>query len=436
MTNVVSQVGSPDDGTDPNNYSNIEFLVDLVPEEQWMAKYHSKEALVAILDKRLKAEMPGLIYNFSQYIKDNMDEAIAGAKSEFCCKLYGADLHVLTDVGTQIMNQVAKVPGMADVAEDQLLGQPQLMVEIDRAASARYGINSNDILDVVETSLGGKSITEVIEGERRFNLILRFEQGFRDRPDKLADILVTTPAGQTIPLSMLASIKEEHGASAIFRDHNARVIAIKANIRGRDLGSTVTEAQRNIAHNVKIPPGYHIIYSGQFDRAQEALGRLAVVVPLTLLLIFFLLYTAFGSAASAALVMCCVPLAAASGVYALFLTGTHFSISAGVGFIALFGVVIQNGVILIAKIKELVAIGESKRNAVLAGARIRVRPIMTASLVALAGLIPAATCTGIGSQSQRPFAIVIAGGILPATILTLIVLPALFELFHRDRPDA
>lgn len=431
VINVVSQVGSPDDGTDPNTYSTIEVLVDLKLQDEWRKQFKTKEELVDSMESDLNRKMPGFLYNFSQYIKDNMDEAIGGVKGEFGIKIFGSDLQVLTDLGTQIRKIVSAVPGMVDVANDQLLGQPQLMVAIDRERAARYGINSNQILDVVETSVGGRNVTEMIDGEKRFGLVLRFQKNYRDKPEELQNILVATPSGQRIPLGQLAQITEAHGATAILRDRNERRIAVKANIRGRDLGSAVIEAQKQIRDQVKIPEGYRLEFSGQFDRAQEAMARLAVVVPVTLGLIFLLLYGAFGSATIAALVMVTVPLAATGGIIALFLTGTHFSISAGVGFIALFGVAIQNGVILVSKIRETCGDDATDVSSLMSACVIRMRPVMIATLVALAGLVPAAISTGIGSQSQKPFAIVIVGGILPATLLTLVVLPALYSWFAQ-----
>ncbi len=429
-TNVVSQIGSPDDGTDPNTYSNIEVFVDLKPQESWRAQFHDKQALVSAMNQELKAKIPGLLYNFSQYIKDNMDEAISGVKGELAVKIYGPDLKVLTVLGKQVKQIVEQVPGMQDVAFDQLLGQPQLIVTIDRDRAARYGINSNDILDVVETSVGGKQITEVLEQERRFPLILRFQQSFRKEAGDLGEIRVKTPAGQNIPLAQLATIEEEHGATNILRDSNSRRIAIKANIRGRDLGSAVLEAQQKVSKLVTLPEGYHIAWGGQFDRASHAMARLAVVVPLTLALVFLLLYGAFGSARIAILVMLTVPLAAPGAILALWLTRTHFSISAGVGLIALFGVSVQNGVILVSLVKQLQQSGMALKDAIVESALVRMKPLLMASTVAMVGLLPAALSTGIGSQSQRPFAIAIVGGLIPGMILTLTVLPTLYEWFE------
>ena len=407
VTNVVSQVGSPDDGTDPNNYSNIEFFVDLKPKEEWESKYPNKQDLVNAMDAQLLTEKPGLLYNFSQYIKDNMDEAIAGVKGELAIKIYGQDLVTISEIGRQIQRIVEKVPGMVDVACDKLLGQPQLLVDIDREKAARYGVNTSDILDIVETSIGGKVITDLIEGERHFALLLRYQKSYRDDISELGNILVSTPTGMRIPLSQLAEIKESHGATAILRDRNERRVAVKANIRGRDLVSAVREAQVMVAKNIKIPEGYTVVWGGQFERAQHAMGRLAVVVPFTLFLIFALLFLAFGSTRLALLVMLTIPLATPGAVLALLLTHTHFSISAGVGFIALSGVAVQNGVILVSLVNQLLAEGLSAKDAIARSALTRMKPALMTTTVAFAGLIPAAISTAIGSQSQRPFAIVI-----------------------------
>ncbi len=434
VTNVVSQVGSADDGTDPNNYSNIEIFVDLKPKEEWESKYGTKQELINAIDAQLLTEKPGLLYNFSQYIKDNMDEAIAGVKGELGIKIYGQDLYVISDLGRQIQKWVEKVPGMVDVACDKVLGQPQLLIDIDREKAARYGVNTSDILDIVETSIGGKVITELIEGERRFAIMLRYQKSYRDEVSELGNILVSTPSGTRIPLSQLAEIKESHGATAILRDRNERRIAVKANIRGRDLVSAVREAQDLVVKNVKIPDGYHIIWGGQFERAQHAMARLAVIVPITLLLIFGLLYMAFGSAKVAALVMLTIPLATPGAVLALLLTHTHFSISAGVGFIALSGVAVQNGVILVSLVNQLLAEGSSLRDAIARSALTRMKPALMTTTVAVAGLIPAALSTAIGSQSQRPFALVIVGGLIPGILLSLMVLPAMYEFFLKGFP--
>lgn len=431
VTNVVSQVGAPDDGTDPNNYSNIEFFVDLKPQDQWRKQFQNKEALVDSMDSRLNEELPELLYNFSQYIKDNMDEAIAGVKGELGIKLYGKDLEVLSKLGNQIRHIVEKVPGMVDVATDQLLGQPQLLITIDRARASRYGISSNDVLDVVETSIGGKAITDLLEGERRFAVVVRYQKQYRDDPAVLQNILLPTASGARIPLSQLADIVEAHGASSILRDQNDRRIAVKANIRGRDLCSAVTEAQQLVTSQVILPPGYRITWEGQFKRAQHAMTRLCTVIPITLTLMFILLYAYTGSARIALLVLLTVPLAVPGAVLLLLITHTHFSISAGVGFVALSGVAVQNGVVLVSLVEQLRKEGVAIQDAVAQSALIRMKPALMASTVAAAGLLPAALSTAIGSQSQRPLAMVIVGGIIPGVMLALIVLPAMYEVFDR-----
>jgi cobalt-zinc-cadmium resistance protein CzcA len=430
VTNVVSQVGTPDDGTDPNNYSNIEFFIDLNPMEKWRAKFKTKQQLVNAMNDELTAYLPGVQYNFSQYIKDNMDEAIAGVKGELGIKVYGQDLDVLTTLGARIKEIVEKTPGIVDVAKDELLGQPQVLISIDRARAARYGINTNDVLSVVETSIGGKSITELIEGERRFSVVVRYQKNYRSDLSELENIQVVTPTGSRVPLVQLATITEGHGATSILRDRNQRRVAVKANIRGRDLVSAVREAQKNVNKSVKMPDGYHITWEGQFERAQHAMGRMAIIVPLTLALIFMLLYAAFGSATEAALVMLTVPLALPGAIALLWITHTHFSISAGIGAIALIGVSVQNGVILVSLVQQLHQQGIRLSDAVTQSALIRMKPALMTTTVAVAGLIPAALSNGIGAQSQKPLAIVIVGGLIPGVMLALLVLPAMYEFFY------
>lgn len=430
VTNVVSQVGSPDDGTDPNNYSNIEFFVDLKPQEEWEKKYPTKQALVNALNERLTTEMPGLLYHFTQYIEDGMDECIAGVKGELGIKIYGKDLHELTSVGTKVKRIVESVPGMVDVACDELLGQPQLLIIIDRERAARYGINTNDILDVVETSIGGKAITELVEGERRFPVFLRLKKGYRAETGDLQNIQVSTPSGNRIPLAQLATISEDHGATAILRDKNQRRVAVKANIRGRDLIGAVRQAQDLVNKQITLPAGYRISWEGQFERAESAMTRMMVIIPVTLLFIFVLLQGATGSVRIALLVMLAVPLSLPGAVFSLWVTHTHFSISAGIGLIALFGASCQNGVLLVSLVKKLQEEGCALQDAIFRSFLVRMRPVLMASTVATFGLIPAALSTTIGSQSQRPIAIVIVGGLLPAMLLVLLVLPALYEWFE------
>ena len=427
--NVLTQIGSPDDGTDPNPYNLIEVLVDLKPQEEWSNKFPNKEALVEAIDKEIEQKIPGLICNFSQCIKDSMEEAMSGVKNgEYAVKVFGPDLKVLESLAGQISTIMKSVPGMTDVACDILLGQPQVVVTINQQGASRFGVTADDVLDVVETSIGGKVITSIVEGERHFDLVLRLEKSYRDTPKQLGEILVSTPTGHRIPLKQVASVDLVEGSNAILRDNNRRRIACYANIRGRDLGSTVMESQEKINKDVKLPEGYKIAYAGEFERAKEAGARLAVVVPITLALIFLLLYFMFDSAVFALLAMSSVPVAAAVAILVCFIAGTHISISSGVGLIALFGLTIQNGVIMLAKIKELIDRGDDVGSSIQSGAAIKLRPIVIAVLVAAAGLAPAALSTGIGSQSQRPFAIVISCGVIPATLISLFFLPALARI--------
>ncbi len=431
VTNVVTQVGSPDDGTDPNNYSNIEIFVDLQPKDQWRPQFHEKQDLVNDMNALLMDKHPGCLYNFSQYIKDNMDEAIAGVKGELGIKIYGRDLDVLDRIGVQVRNIVQSVPGMVDVAKDELLGQPQLLISINRSVAARYGINTNDILDIVQTSIGGNVVTEVQENDRRFGVMVRYAPQYRADVDRLQNIQVNTPNGNTIPLSSLATISESHGATGILRDRNSRRLAVKANIRGRDLISAVNEAQEKMKQQVHMPDGYTMKWEGQFASAQRAMTRLAIIIPVTMLLIFFLLYLNSNSARIAALVMLTIPLSTPGAVLALMITHTHFSISAGVGFVALSGVAVQNGVILVSLVDKLKKQGMPLVEAITQSALIRMKPALMTTTVAVAGLIPEATSTAIGSQSQRPLALVIVGGLIPGVMLALIVLPAMYEYFEN-----
>lgn len=432
--NVLTQIGSPDDGTDPNPYSLIEVLVDLKPQETWRHEFKDKEELVGSIDKEINERIPGLVCNFSQCIKDSMEEAMSGVKNgEYAIKIFGPDLTTLEDIGKNIARLISGVPGIEDVAHDLLLGQPQLIVEIDPERSARLGITADEVLDVVETAIGGKTVSELIEGERRFDIVLRLQKSYRADPKKVGEILVAAPSGIKIPLKQLANIRQIDGANSILRENNQRRIAVYANIRGRDLGSAVMQTQDLIASQIKLPPGYRLSYAGEFERAREAGHRLAVVVPITLLLIFGLLYLAFDSLGLTILIMTAAPVAAAVAVITLFVTRTHISVSSGVGLIALFGLSIQNAVILASRLKSLLDQNVPVLVAVQQATIGKMNAIVVAALVAAVGLMPAAMSNGIGSQSQKPFAIVIAYGILPSTLLTLLLLPAFAPILLRGR---
>jgi len=432
---ALTQIGSPDDGTDPNPYNMIEVLVNLNPQEEWRREFRSKEDLVDSMQKKLDKEIPGLIMNFSQCIKDSMEEAMSGVKNgEYSVKIFGPDINVLEQLSDQVVDVLRTVPGIVDIAHDNLTGQPQLTIEIDRERAARHGISSSDILDIVETSIGGKSATRVIDGERRFDVVVRAKESYRGDYTHVGELLVTSPKGVKIPLRQLAQIKLVEGANSILRENNKRRIAVYSNIRGRDLGSAVLESQKKIKEQIALPAGYSLSYAGEFERAEAAGKTLAVVVPITLLLIFTLLYFAFDSAELALLTMTAVPVAAVVALIVLFVSGTHVSISSGVGLIALFGLSIQNSVIIVSKMRELMLSGNmSVAESIAEAARQKLNAVLVAALVAAVGLAPAAMSTGIGSQSQKPFAIVISCSILPATLLTLLLLPVIANFIIKRK---
>lgn len=436
IKNVTSQTGTSDDGTDPNLFSNLEFLVDLKDASQWRTEFHhNKNELVSAMNRDLSV-IPNVDYEFSQYIQDNVDEAISGAKGSLGIKIFGADLNVLQKLGDQVTGIISKVPGMVDVADDKILGQPQYQVIVDRNAASRYGLNVSDVENLVSTSIGGKVVTQITEQERRFNVLVRLAQPFRNTKEAIDNLLINPPGPiGSIPVSLVAHTQTSSGALAINREENRRRMVIKANVRGRDLGSTVAEAQQKISQQVRLPEGYRLEWSGQFQYQQESNQRLMIVVPLTLAFIFLILLMAFKSARYALMILVAVPLAAIGGIIGLFITHTYFSISAGVGFIALTGVAVQNGVILISYINQLLyeSQAESKTitEAVFEGALTRMRPVLMTATVAILGLLPVATSNGIGSQSQKPFAIVIIGGLISATFLTLLVLPTLYNLVEK-----
>jgi len=406
VANVTSQTGSPDDGMDPNLFSNIELFLDLKPADQWRPEFHrNKHELITALNKEL-AVIPNILLYFSQYIQDNVDEAVAGAKGMLAIKIYGPDIVVLQHLGDQIAHIANGISGMVDVANNQQLGQPQYRVVINRDAASRYGVNVSDVQNLVETAIGGKVGTRLVDGEKRFPVLVRFSKEYRNTEHALDNILIDPPGPiSSVPLSQMASIKYGYGAAFITREANARVMYVRINLRGRDLGSAVREAQEKIGRQVKIPEGYRLVWAGQYQFQQEANARLMIIVPITLIMIYLILLAAFRSHRNAFLIMCSVPLAGLGGISALLLTNTYFSISAAVGFIALSGVAVQNGVILISHINHLRA-KLSIAEAASQGALDRMRPVLMTATVAMLGLLPAATSNGIGAQSQKPFAIV------------------------------
>ncbi|HWN75887.1 MAG TPA: CusA/CzcA family heavy metal efflux RND transporter [Candidatus Udaeobacter sp.] len=429
---VVSQVGRPDDGTDTAGFFNTEYFVDLKPKNQWRPVFREdKDDLIAAMDKQL-SQIPGVLWNFSQPISDNMEEAVSGVKGELAVKMYGDDLKQLEGKGEEVVNVMRTVAGVEDLGLFRVLGQPNLNLSIDRQRAARYGINVSDVQDAVETAIGGKAVTQVLEGEKRYDVVVRYLPQFRDTQEAIENIRIVAPGGERVSVAQLTSTRVEDGASEIYREANSRYIAIKYSIRGRDLGSAVEEAMKKVQQQVKLPTGYHIDWAGEYESQKRSQRRLLIVLPITILIIYVILFTMFKSAKWAALTLANVSMAPIGGILALLLTGTHFSVSSGVGFLALFGVSVQVGVIMIEYINHLRARGYSIEDAAVEGAILRLRPIMMTMLVATLGLLPAALSRGIGSDSQRPFAIVIVGGLLAALFISIYLLPTMYAWIARD----
>jgi heavy metal efflux system protein len=428
----TSQVGRPDDGTDTTGFFNTEYFVDLKPKEQWRPVFHqNKEQLIAAMDRELE-KIPGVLWNFSQPIADNMEEAVSGVKGELATKVYGDDLKVLEEKADQIVAQMRQVKGIEDLGVFRVLGQPNLEVHVDRDQAARHQINVSDVQDAVETAIGGNALTQVLQGERRYDLVVRYLPRFRDTKEAIANIRLLTASGERVSLAQLCQIEQRDGASEIYREGNQRYIAIKYSVRGRDLGSAVDESIQRVNENVQLPRGYHIDWEGEYESQKRAEARLMIIVPLTVLLIFLILYSMFRSFKWALLVIANVAIAPIGGILALLITGTHVSVSSGVGFLALFGVSVQTGVIMLEYINHMRTAGSSVEDAAVQGAVLRLRPILMTMLVATLGLLPAAMSRGIGSDSQRPFAIVIVGGLLGALLISIYLLPTLYVTFARD----
>ncbi len=429
VTTIVSQLGRPDDGTDPTSFFSAEFLANLKPEKEWRPRL-SKAALIEEIDGRLK-EIPGIVFNFSQVIQDNVEEAMSGVKGENSIKLFGADLKTMEATATKIERVMQQIKGVKDLGIFHLVGQPNLLIQVDREASARYGLQVADVNAVVQAAVGGQAVTQVYEGERLFDLVVRFLPEFRQDVDAIGNILVSTPDGARIPLKQVASITTQTGAFIIYRENNERYIPIKFSVRDRDLQSTVEEAQARLAKEVHLPDRYRMEWAGQYEQLKGEQKRMAVVVPISLVIILFLLYSAFDSIKNALLVLSTVPFALVGGAVSLAVTHTNFSISAAVGVISTLGVAILGGVLLISRIEDFRRTGLTLREAVRKGADVQMRPILMATLGAAIGLLPAALATGIGSQAQKPLALVVVGGMLTAAVLILVVLPVLYEIVHR-----
>jgi cobalt-zinc-cadmium resistance protein CzcA len=377
------------------------------------------------------SKIPGVVWGFSQPIADNMEEAVSGVKGELATKVYGDDLKTLEDKATEITEVMKTVNGIEDLGVFRVLGQPNLNVSVDRKAAARYQINVADVQDAIQTAVGGNALTQVLQGEARYDLVLRYLPKYRDQKDAIEKIRLLAPSGERVSLAQLCKIAESDGASEIYREGNQRYIAIKYSVRGRDLGSAVEEAVRKVNDTVKLPSGYHIDWEGEYESQKRSTARLMLIVPITIFLIFMIIYAAFGSIKWALLNLVNVFVAPFGGILALLVTGTHFSVSSGVGFLALFGVCVQTGVIMVEYINQLRARGMPVRAAAIEGATRRLRPIMMTMLVATLGLLPAATSHAIGSDSQRPFAIVIVGGLMADLLMSIFLLPTFYVWWAR-----
>ncbi len=432
-TECTSQTGRPDDGTDHTGFFNTEYFVGLKPKEQWRPIFHqNKDDLIASMNYELEKTFPGVIWGFSQPIEDNMEEAVSGVKGELATKVYGSDLHTLEDLADQIEAVMNKVPGIADIGVLQVTGQPDLDVTVDRAKTARWQINVADVQDAIQTAVGGTALTQVLRGEEVYNLTLRYLPQYRSTEDAIENIRLLSPTGERVSLAQLCDVRETDEGSEIYRENNQRYVAIKYSVRGRALGDAVREAIDKVNAQVKLPRGYHLGWEGEYQSELRAEARMAIIVPLTVLLIFIILYTMYKSFKWAMLILATVALASIGGLLVLLLTGTNFSVSSEVGFLALFGVSVQTGVIMLEYINQLRARGNTVVDAAIEGAVLRLRPIMMTMLVATLGLLPAAMSHGIGSDTQRPFATVIVGGLITNLAMSIFLLPTLYVWVARE----
>lgn len=434
---VMSQTGRPNDGTDATGFYNIEFHVDIYPKKEWKSG-KTKEELIADMQARLAS--PGVNLNFSQPIMDNVEEAVSGVKGSLCVKIYGDSLNYTEARAYEIYEVMKGIEGMEDLGVIRNIGQPEMRIELDENKLALYGVTTADANATIEMAIGGKAISQIYEGERKFQLRLRYLDKYRENAENIRNLLIPSIHGTKVPIKNIADIRTLTGPSIVFRDDNERFTAVKFSIRGRDMGSTIAEAQQKVNAAVQLDKGYEMKWAGDFENQQRATKRLTQVVPVSLLIIFLILFIMFGNIRDAGMVLLNVPFAIIGGIAALLITGTNFSISAGIGFIALFGICIQNGVILISVFKKnLLATRRQENNrgqmehAIKSGLRTRVRPVVMTALMAAIGLLPAALSTGIGSETSRPLAIVVIGGLITATILTLLVFPLFFYIGYRKR---
>jgi len=436
---AVTQHGRPDNGSDASPFSNIEIFAPLKPFDEWPTGY-TKEKLTEELNKEFTDAVPGATFNFSQYIQDNVEEAISGVKGANSVKILGPNMKVLEELATKVQAEMEKVRGVADLGVFHVLGQPNLNIKVDREKTARYGLNTGDVNTVIQAALGGTSATNLLEGDRQFSVVVRLDKAYRDNLDQVGDIKVgyanTSGGTSYIPLRELATITLDTGASYIYHETSTRYIPIKFSVRGRDLGGTVEDAQERIAKNVKLPSGYRIVWSGEFEDLELAKKRLEVVVPISLLLILVLLYGLFNSLRDSLLALAGIPFAIAGGIVALYVSGLDFSISAAIGFVSLFGVSVMDGILMITYYNQVRADGMPTTEAMFHAATQRMRPMLMTAMSACIGLFPAAISTGIGSQVQRPLATVVVGGMLIGPVMLLVVVPALRMMFLRGEDEA
>ncbi len=436
---VVNQIGRPDDGTDTTGFFDMEFFVDLLPKEKWRPVFHqNKDLLIASMNAELE-KIPGVFWGFSQPISDNLEEAVSGVKGALAVKIYGDDLATLEEKGDQIVGVMKNIPGVEDLGLFRVLGQPNLNFQVDRDRAARYGINVSDVQDAIQTAVGGNALNQVLVGEQRYDLVLRYQPQYRDTQEAIEKIRLLSPTGERVSLSQLTKVSVSDGGSQIYREANSRYVAIKFSVRGRDLGSTVDEAMKKVNTAVKLPVGYTIDWAGEYESQKRSQARLLLVLPITIAVIYVILYAMFRSVKWALLILTNVVMSRVGGLLALWFTHTNFSVSSGVGFLALFGVSVQTGVIMLEYINQVRARGYTVEQSAVQGAVLRLRPIMMTMLVATLGLLPAALSHDIGSDSQRPFAIVIVGGLVSDLVMSIFLLPVLYCWFARpsDRlPEA
>ena len=428
---VMSQTGRPDDGTDPTGFFNIEFFVDLYQKANWKDNI-SKEELVDQMQKKLSFYR-GVVFNFSQPISDNVEEAVSGVKGSMAIKIFGSDLNILDSKADSVFKIMKTVDGVQDLGVFRNLGQPEYRIELDQQKLAQFNISAQVCQGVIEMAIGGKTVSEYYEGEKKFAIKLRYDQAYRYDEEHIENLLVPTRVGTKIPLKELAQGDVKSGAAFVYRQANERFIALKFSVRGRDLGSTIKEAQNKVAKGVSLPKGYSINWAGEFENKERAEARLRLVLPISIGLIFLILLFTFRSSIDAGIIILNAPFAIIGGILSLYFRDMNFSISAGVGFIALFGIAIQDGIILVNRFKENLHAKMNIADAVRNGAFTRVRPVLMTALMAMLGLLPAALSTGIGSETQKPLATVVIGGLITSTLLTLLILPSIFKMVYSKR---